>query len=153
MDPPRCRRLEFLCSIFFRPGLCRGRCATESGRRHDAHASHSFRAPSPHAAPPCAGDTAGLPSQESSREISTARLRTRRRASTCRLSTSSSPTSLRGDLILGWASCLDAFSTYPFRARIPCNAPGGTTGTPVARPARSSRTSAGSPQISNAHNR
>ena len=46
------------------------------------------------------------------------------------------------------ASCLDAFSTYPVQTRLPGCAPGGTTGTPEVCPARSSRTSAGSPQIS-----
>ena len=76
----------------------------------------------------------------------------RRRLSTCALSTSSSPTALR-DLISGGASCLDAFSTYPCQTRIPGGAPGGTTGSPVVCPARSSRTSVGSPQISYAHNR
>ena len=44
-------------------------------------------------------------------------------------------------LIPGPASRLDAFSAYPFRAWLPCHAPGGTTGTPAARPTRSSRTS------------
>ena len=58
-----------------------------------------------------------------------------------------------GDLILGGASCLDAFSTYPVRTRIPGGAAGATTGSPAVRPTRSSRTSVGSPQISHAHNR
>ncbi len=57
-----------------------------------------------------------------------------------------------GDLILG-ASCLDAFSTYPVRTRIPGGAADATTGSPAVRPTRSSRTSVGSPQISHAHNR
>ena len=59
----------------------------------------------------------------------------------------------QGDLILGRASCLDAFSTYPDPTRLPGSAPGGTTGSPEVGPTRSSRTSVGSPQISNAHNR
>ena len=60
---------------------------------------------------------------------------------------------INGDLILGGASCLDAFSTYPGRTRLPGGAPGGTTGSPEVRPTRSSRTSVGAPQISCAHNR
>ena len=58
-----------------------------------------------------------------------------------------------GDLILRLASCLDAFSTYPYPTRLPGRAPGGTTGWPEVGPTRSSRTSVRSPQISNAHNR
>ena len=78
----------------------------------------------------------------------------RRRPCTCCLSTSSSATALPGGyLISGGASCLDAFSTYPGRTRLPGRAPGGTTGSPEVRPTRSSRTSVGSPQISCAHNR
>ena len=77
----------------------------------------------------------------------------RRRCCTCGLSTSSSSTALGGDLILGRASRLDAFSAYPGRTRLPCGAPGGTAGTPAVRPTRSSRTSVGAPQISNARNR
>ena len=90
--------------------------------------------------------------QESFRVISTARLRT------------SPPVHLppidvvvcndpQGDLILGLASCLDAFSTYPYPTRLPGRAPGGTTGWPEVGPTRSSRTSVRSPQISSAHNR
>ena len=52
------------------------------------------------------------------------------------------------DLISGLASRLDAFSAYPTQTRLPGRAPGGTTGLPEVCPARSSRTSAGSPQIS-----
>ena len=58
-----------------------------------------------------------------------------------------------GDLILGRASCLDAFSTYPDQTRIPGGAAGATTGKPEVCPTRSSRTSDGTPQISCAHNR
>ena len=72
---------------------------------------------------------------------------------TCGLSTSSSLTALCGNLILRKASCLDAFSTYPCRTRLPGRAPGGTTGAPEVRPTRSSRTSVGTSQISCAHNR
>ena len=60
---------------------------------------------------------------------------------------------LYGDLILRGASCLDAFSTYPCRRRLPGSAAGATTGSPELRPTRSSRTSVGSSQISCAHNR
>ena len=58
-----------------------------------------------------------------------------------------------GDLILRGASCLDAFSTYPGRRRLPGGAAGATTGAPVLRPTRSSRTSVGASQVSRAHNR
>ena len=75
--------------------------------------------------------------------------------STSDLSTSSSSRGLtdfcQGILILGWASRLDAFSVYPFRTWLPGHAPGGTTGTPEVRPARSSRTKDSSSQISYAH--
>ena len=54
----------------------------------------------------------------------------------------------QGHLILGGASRLDAFSVYPFRTWLPGDAIGMTAGTPVVRPARSSRTKASSPQIS-----
>ena len=90
--------------------------------------------------------------QESFRVISTARLRTL------------PPVHLppidvvvfndpQGDLILGLASRLDAFSAYPYPTRLPGRAPGGTTGWPEVGPTRSSRTSVRSPQISSAHNR
>ena len=59
----------------------------------------------------------------------------------------------QGDLILWLASCLDAFSTYPYPTRLPGRAPGGTTGVPEVGPTRSSRTSVRATQISNAHNR
>ena len=72
---------------------------------------------------------------------------------TCALSTSSSLTALQGDLISGGASRLDAFSAYPVRTRLPCDAAGATAGTPEVRPTRSSRTNVSSPQISSAHNR
>ena len=77
----------------------------------------------------------------------------RYRLCTCDLSTSSSLTTLYGNLILRGASCLDAFSTYPCQTRLPGGAPGGTTGKPEVCPTRSSRTSVGSSQISCAHNR
>ena len=86
------------------------------------------------------------------RAISTARL-CRRRLCTCGLSTSSSATALKGGLVSGRASRLDAFSAYPIRAWIPGGATGVTTGKPEARPSRSSRTSDGSPQSSNARDR
>ena len=53
-----------------------------------------------------------------------------------------------GYLILRGASRLDAFSVYSFRTWLPGDAIGMTAGTPVVRPARSSRTKASSPQIS-----
>ena len=75
--------------------------------------------------------------------------------STPALSTSSSSrglTSLRmGYLILRGASRLDAFSVYPFQAWLPCHGFGKPTGTPAARPSRSSRTKDSSSQISYAH--
>ena len=87
-----------------------------------------------------------------SRAISSARLWCRH-LYTCALSTSSSATTLSGDLILGRASHLDAFSAYPIPTWIPGNAPGGTTGKPEVGPTRSSRTSVKAPQISCAHDR
>ena len=72
--------------------------------------------------------------------------------STPALSTSSSSrglTSLRmGYLILRGASRLDAFSVYPFQAWLPGRRLGSLTGTPAARPSRSSRTKDSSSQIS-----
>ena len=62
----------------------------------------------------------------------------------------SEPLTRLGVLILGWASHLDAFSGYPFPTSLPGDAPGGTTGTRVVGPSRSSRTRDGSPQHSNA---
>ena len=53
-----------------------------------------------------------------------------------------------GNLILGAASRLDAFSVYPCRAWLPCHGAGAPTGTPAARPPRSSRTEGSAPQIS-----
>ena len=76
-----------------------------------------------------------------------------RHAHTCGLSTSSSPTALKGGLISGRASRLDAFSAYPLRTRLPGRAPGGATGTPLVRPSRSSRTKDRAPQASDARNR
>ena len=77
---------------------------------------------------------------------------TRYRASTSALSTLYSSRDLthlcEGYLILRGASRLDAFSVYPFRTWLPGDAIGMTAGTPVVRPARSSRTKASSPQIS-----
>ena len=76
-----------------------------------------------------------------------------RHAHTCGLSTSSSPTALKGGLISGRVSRLDAFSAYPVRTRLPGRAPGGATGSPLVRPTRSSRTKVSSPQASDARNR
>ncbi len=58
-----------------------------------------------------------------------------------------------GYLILELVSRLDAFSGYPCPTWLPSNAPGGTTGTPLVGPFRSSRTRKRSPQISCAHER
>ena len=56
-----------------------------------------------------------------------------------------------GDLILGRASHLDAFSAYLCRTWLTSRAAGATTGTPEVRPPRSSRTRGSSPQVSCAH--
>ena len=56
-----------------------------------------------------------------------------------------------GDLILRWASRLDAFSVYPVRTWLPSNAVGTTTDTPLVRPSWSSRTRDSASQISCAH--
>src|SRR5581483_2833517 len=56
-----------------------------------------------------------------------------------------------GDLILGRASHLDAFSAYLCRTWLTSRAAGATTGTPEVRPPRSSRTRGSSPQVSYAH--
>ena len=53
-----------------------------------------------------------------------------------------------GYLILRGASRLDAFSVYPFQAWLPGHRLGSLTGTPAARPSRSSRTKDSSSQIS-----
>ena len=58
---------------------------------------------------------------------------------------------LRGDLVSGRVSHLDAFSGSPCRTWPPGSAVGTTTGTPAVRPSRSSRTRDGSPQIPCAH--
>jgi hypothetical protein len=58
-----------------------------------------------------------------------------------------------GDLILGWASHLDAFSGYPIRTQLPSDTTGVITGTPEVRPSRSSRTRDSAPQISCARGR
>ena len=94
----------------------------------------------------------GLASSESVRVISTARLNAlpRLHLQPIDVIVFDDP---NGDLILGGASCLDAFSTYPGQTRIPGGAPGGTTGKPEVCPTRSSRTSVRAPQISCAHNR
>jgi len=55
------------------------------------------------------------------------------------------------DLILGWASHLDAFSAYPIQTWLPSDAVGTTAGTPAVCSLRSSRTGRNSPQISYAH--
>ena len=52
-----------------------------------------------------------------------------------------------GDLILGGASHLDAFSGYPVPTWLPGDAAGATTGPPEVSSSRSSRTKDNSPQI------
>ena len=58
-----------------------------------------------------------------------------------------------GNLILRGASRLDAFSVYPVRTWLPSHAVGTTTGAPLVRPSRSSRTKDSSTQISSAYDR
>ena len=74
-------------------------------------------------------------------------------ASTSSLSTRSSSWALQGDLILGRASRLYAFSGYHNRTSLPSRALGRTTGTQEVRSSRSSRTKDNPPQISYAHSR
>ena len=74
-------------------------------------------------------------------------------ASTSSLSTRWSFWTLQGDLILGRASRLYAFSGYHNRTSLPSRALGRTTGTQEVRPSRSSRTKDSPPQISYAHSR
>ena len=74
-------------------------------------------------------------------------------ASTSSLSTRSSSWALQGDLILGRAPRLYAFSGYHNRTSLPSRALGRTTGTQEVRPSRSSRTKDSPPQISYAHSR
>ncbi len=57
-----------------------------------------------------------------------------------------------GDLIVGAASHLDAFSGYPFLTWLLGNAVGTTTDTPEVSPSRSSRTRDSSPQVTCARN-
>ena len=63
------------------------------------------------------------------------------------------PTCVVGYLILRCVSCLDAFSVYHIRTRLPGYALGSTTDAPVVRPTWSSRTRVSSSQISSAHDR
>ena len=56
-----------------------------------------------------------------------------------------------GNLILGLASRLDAFSVYPIQTWLLCYALGRTTDTPQVRPSRSSRTKDSASEISYAH--
>ena len=58
-----------------------------------------------------------------------------------------------GDLILRWASHLDAFSGYPIRTQLPSDTTGVITGSPEVRPSRSSRTRDRFSQISCARGR
>ena len=90
--------------------------------------------------------------RKSSRVISTTRLRTLPpvHLSPINVVVFNDP---QGNLILWLASCLDAFSTYPYPTQLPGRAPGGTTGVPEVGPTRSSRTSVRATQISYAHNR
>src|SRR5258708_8148614 len=56
-----------------------------------------------------------------------------------------------GELILGRASCLDAFSIYLFQTSLPSGAPGGTARTQEVCSSRSSRTRDNSLQFPCAH--
>jgi hypothetical protein len=56
-----------------------------------------------------------------------------------------------GNIILGGAWRLDAFSAYLFRTWLRSDAPDGTTATPEVRLTRSSRTKVRTPQVSFAH--
>ena len=56
-----------------------------------------------------------------------------------------------GNIILGGAWHLDAFSAYLFRTWLRSDAPDGTTATPEVRLTRSSRTRVRTPQVSCAH--
>ena len=58
-----------------------------------------------------------------------------------------------GNLVLGWAWYLDAFSTYPEPTQLLCTALGRTTDTLAVSSTRSSRTKVNFPQISYAHTR
>ena len=69
------------------------------------------------------------------------------------LSTRWSFWALQGDLILGRASRLYAFSGYHNRTSLPSDAIGRTAGSQEVRPSRSSRTKDRPSQISCAHNR
>jgi hypothetical protein len=59
----------------------------------------------------------------------------------------------RGDLVWREVSRLDAFSGYPVRTWLPGCAAGATTGPPVVRPPRSSRTRGSASQVSVTHGR
>jgi len=59
----------------------------------------------------------------------------------------------QGYLVLRGASRLDAFSGYPVRSYLPSTAIGMTTGPPVERSPRSSRTRGNSSQVSYTHGR
>ena len=133
-------------------------CPGRALRRRESHA-HTAPASRPSRIPACPARTAAADGRAPRRGRAQAFGQlvplgsTHRCAPTCGLSTWSSPTALRGRLISGRASRLDAFSAYPFRTRLPGGASGDATGAPLVRPARSSRTKASPPQASDARNR
>jgi hypothetical protein len=93
-------------------------------------------------------------SRSSPRPISSSQLHALQRFHLCPINLIVSQGSYRlrmGYLISRGASRLDAFSVYPFQARLPGCTPGNVTGTPAACPSRSSRTKDSSSQISSAH--
>ena len=116
------------------------------------HQNRLFREAYPPSFPPHRGDDRGVRRAEAFGQLVPLGS-TCRHAHTCGLSTSSSTTALKGGLISGRVSRLDAFSAYPIRTRLPGRAPGGATGSPLVRPSRSSRTKDRAPQASNARNR
>ena len=69
------------------------------------------------------------------------------------LSTWSSTTALKGELVSRWVSRLDAFSGYPVRTWLSGGATGVTTGAPEVCPSRSSRTRDSASQVSFTHGR
>ena len=180
MGPPRCGRLFFafvrpVSRPFGRRPACavkRNTAGTGNGSSRSLSDSVGSRDPRSARVSPGAsrlfvragfGDAAPRPRTfywvsggsppERVRAISIARLRASPPAHLRPIDVVVSHGPVYGDLILRGASCLDAFSTYPGRRRLPGGAAGATTGAPVLRPTRSSRTSVGASQVSRAHNR
>ena len=90
------------------PQFCRAKHTTSCPQHHRLHSSHT-------PALPCSSPYPLSEDALKQAVRSLGRLRcTCYQASTCRLSTRFSSWDLRGELILGPASRLDAFSAYPF---------------------------------------